>query len=281
MKLKSIEFEGIDDGHKIEKSIFNDFTLIVGRNNAGKTRLLNYIWICSYRIPFVFDDRGRFISYLISFHNCMEKFDSGKYKMPPYELRPCLREWCDSVYRMGDQDVVKVIKKALEEYGKEYDDKLKEDLSIFGINFDPFNPLALSSGETKVLEILSLLNYWLLEDTPVCCLIDNFGDGLCFDWASDLTKLVYKKIQSNKIQCIFSTHNRYVMNAIDIDYWNILDSGKVYNIENSPKVWDEWEFTGLNNFDFFSSYYYRGVKEYHPKSIRDEYYEDYLKRKRK
>ena len=57
-----------------------------------------------------------------------------------------------------------------------------------------------------------------------------------------------------------STNDRFVMNNVPLEYWSVIDrvegECKIYNYKNSPKLFDEFALTGMNNFDFFSSYYY-------------------------
>lgn len=47
------------------------------------------------------------------------------------------------------------------------------------------------------------------------------------------------------------------MDVVDLKYWNILqrkgDKVTAINIYNSPELFEDFEFTGLNNFDLFSS----------------------------
>ncbi|MES1225487.1 MAG: ATP-binding protein, partial [Bacteroidota bacterium] len=60
--------------------------------------------------------------------------------------------------------------------------------------------------------------------------------------------------------------DRFVMNKVPLKYWSIiqrnLSGSKIFNYKNSKKVFDEFEFTGLNNFDFFSkNFFENGFKK--------------------
>ena len=58
-----------------------------------------------------------------------------------------------------------------------------------------------------------------------------------------------------------STNDRFVMNYVDLKYWQIIDrvgnTVKYYNIKNSLKTFEDFKFTGLNNFDFFASGFFK------------------------
>jgi hypothetical protein len=51
------------------------------------------------------------------------------------------------------------------------------------------------------------------------------------------------------------------MNAVDIKNWAILnrDGNKIslYNYENSREIFEDFKFTGLNNFDFLASEFFK------------------------
>jgi hypothetical protein len=118
----------------------------------------------------------------------------------------------------------------------------------------------MSQGMFRALTLLIQLNYVLLEKSPGCILIDDIGEGLDFDRASKLIKLLIQKAEQNQIQLIMSTNDRFVMNNVPLKYWMIVhrvgNLTQCYNYRNSKAIFDEFELTGLNNFDFFSSNYF-------------------------
>ena len=56
-----------------------------------------------------------------------------------------------------------------------------------------------------------------------------------------------------------ATNDRFVMNRVPLEYWSVIrrlpNMSKIYNYQNSKELFDNFEFTGLSNFDFFSSDY--------------------------
>jgi len=51
------------------------------------------------------------------------------------------------------------------------------------------------------------------------------------------------------------------MNTVEIENWAVLhrDGNKIslYNYENSKEIFEEFKFTGLNNFDFYASEFFK------------------------
>ena len=118
---------------------------------------------------------------------------------------------------------------------------------------------SISSGMFRALSVIIQINYSLLSGEPSCILIDDIGEGLDFSRASDLLHLIVNKIYDSNTQLIMATNDRFIMNSVPIKNWIILErlAGNViqHNYRNSRKLFDEFEMTGLNNFDFFSSNY--------------------------
>ena len=57
-----------------------------------------------------------------------------------------------------------------------------------------------------------------------------------------------------------ATNDRFVMNNVPLQYWTIIhrirNRAICLNNRNSPKLFADFEMTGLNNFDLFSSNYF-------------------------
>ncbi len=115
----------------------------------------------------------------------------------------------------------------------------------------------LSQGMFRALSLLIQLNYALMIKLPLCVLIDDIGEGLDFYRARSLINLLIKKVENTPVQLIMTTNDRFVMNSVPLKYWSIIErSGgkcKVYNYKNSRNIFDEFDFTGLSNFDFFTT----------------------------
>lgn len=119
------------------------------------------------------------------------------------------------------------------------------------------NQKDMSQGMFRALSLLIHLNYAYLTDIPSCVLVDDIGEGLDYDRSSSLIKMVIKKARMKSIQLIMSTNDRFVMNNVPLEYWTIIhregNRSRCFNYRNSPSLFDEFEMTGLNNFDLFSS----------------------------
>ena len=117
----------------------------------------------------------------------------------------------------------------------------------------------ISSGMLRAFSLLVIIQYLLEEKTgeQKTVLIDDFGEGLDYERATKLAKLVFSKMKQNKIQFIATTNDYFLMNSVEIEYWNILqrewDKVKALNYINSKELFDKFRLTGLNNFDLFSS----------------------------
>jgi AAA15 family ATPase/GTPase len=118
----------------------------------------------------------------------------------------------------------------------------------------------MSQGMFRALSLLIQLNYSLLSKMPSCILIDDIGEGLDFERSKELIDLIIKKVKDSSIQVIMTTNDRYVMNKIPLEYWSVIQrtSNKsiFYNYQNSKETFDQFDYTGLNNFDFLSTDFY-------------------------
>jgi len=127
---------------------------------------------------------------------------------------------------------------------------------------DKTTQFEMSSGMYRSLSIIIALNYYILTKLPSCILIDDIGEGLDYNRAKSLINLVIKRIKDTSVQLIMTTNDRFVMNSVPLEYWMIINrvGNKCYviNYKNSKKVFDEFEYLGLNNFDFFSSKLFLG-----------------------
>ncbi len=116
---------------------------------------------------------------------------------------------------------------------------------------------SISQGMFRALSLIIQLNYSLLASVPSCILIDDIGEGLDHERSSALIKLLIDKAKKSRVQLIMSTNDRFVMNNVPLEYWSIMrrfpNESKIYNYRNSKKLFEEFELTGLNNFDFFAS----------------------------
>jgi energy-coupling factor transporter ATP-binding protein EcfA2 len=123
----------------------------------------------------------------------------------------------------------------------------------------PIEQHTMSDGMFAALALIIHLNHGLLSQSPECILLDDIGQGLDFERSKALIELVIAELGKSQTQIIMTSNDRFIMNAIDLKYWSVLvrDATKVraLNRFNAPKPFEEFRFTGLSNFDFFSHSY--------------------------
>jgi len=128
------------------------------------------------------------------------------------------------------------------------------------------NQYSMSQGMFRALSIIIHLTFHVLMKTPVTILIDDIGEGLDFERSAKLINLLIELAEKNEnIQLIMSTNDRYVMNKVPFKYWQLINRKggecNVYNYQNSKEIFDEFKFTGLNNFDFLATDFINSKQE--------------------
>lgn len=119
----------------------------------------------------------------------------------------------------------------------------------------------MSQGMFRAFSVLTQLNYYILCGHKGFVIIDDIGEGLDFTRAKQLVQLLIRKAKKARIQLIMSTNDSFIMNAVGIENWAVLmrEGNKIslFNYENSREIFEEFKFTGLNNFDFYASEFFR------------------------
>ncbi len=96
-------------------------------------------------------------------------------------------------------------------------------------------------------------------DSPMV-IVDDIGEGLDFERSKSLIKLLVEKAEKNSVQLIMASNDRFIMNVVPLEHWIVLhrQEGKVraFNNTNSKAAFQEFEFMGLSNFDFFSGKFF-------------------------
>jgi hypothetical protein len=118
----------------------------------------------------------------------------------------------------------------------------------------------ISQGMFRALSLIIQITYNTLKKLSTTILIDDIGEGLDFERSSALIKLLIELVKKDdNIQLIMSTNDRFVMNAVPLEYWQVIQRNggecKVYNYQNSKEKFDEFEYMGLSNFDFLRTDY--------------------------
>ena len=119
----------------------------------------------------------------------------------------------------------------------------------------------ISSGMFTALWLLLNLELAVFSKAKIHVLIDDIGEGLDFDRSSALIKRVLEIAEENDLQLIATTNDRFVMNAVPLDYLNILQRDasivSVINRANSREIFESFEKHGLSNFDLLARQMYR------------------------
>jgi ABC-type multidrug transport system ATPase subunit len=119
----------------------------------------------------------------------------------------------------------------------------------------------MSQGMFRAFSVLVQLNYYILCGHKGFVIIDDIGEGLDFARAKQLVQLLIRKAGPAGIQLIMSTNDSFIMNAVDIENWAVIvrEGNKIslFNYENSKEIFEEFKFTGLNNFDFYASEFFK------------------------
>ena len=189
--------------------------------------------------------------------------------------------------------LLEIFKRGISEFKKPFQDKLISDMNKIGyklesIEFDrlnsslfekipstlfgihvkesdrevKLNQISMSEGMFRALAILIYFNYYHMKNMQSTILVDDIGEGLDYDRASSLIKLLISKSKKKSIQLVMSTNNKFVMNNTDLKYWQIINrvgsNVHIRNKFNSKELFEEFKYTGLDNFDFYSDSFYTG-----------------------
>lgn len=133
-----------------------------------------------------------------------------------------------------------------------------------GVPFTLDQPV-LSSGMYRAIAVIIALNYLKYKREIGTIAIDDFCEGLDFGRSSKLATLLFEESKKLGIQLIVTTNDRFLMNAVDIKYWNIFEKDKCtvrsFNYKNNKAAFDQFTLTGLNNFDFFAYELYKATNK--------------------
>lgn len=121
---------------------------------------------------------------------------------------------------------------------------------------DITDQIEMSQGMFRAFSIIIQLNYSEMTKKPSCVLIDDIGEGLDFERSCALIKLLMQKAEKSAVQLIMATNDRFVMNTVPLEAWTVLrrvgQKIRIYNYTNSKERFDQFKYTGMNNFDFFA-----------------------------
>lgn len=118
------------------------------------------------------------------------------------------------------------------------------------------NPqVTMSQGMFRALALIIHLNLAIFSQEKRLLLIDDIGEGLDYERATEIIDLIISAAEKEHIQVLMTSNDRFVMNRVPLEYWAVLErTGRVvkaFTQRNSPKEFDDFKFIGLSNFDFF------------------------------
>lgn len=123
----------------------------------------------------------------------------------------------------------------------------------------PILDVTMSKGMFRTLYLIAYLLYFKRNKAgqPAMLLIDDLCEGLDYERSTKLGKLCFEMCEELGIQLMASSNDSFLMDVVDLKYWNILrrtgNRVEVINALGNPELFDHFEKTGLNNFDLFSS----------------------------
>jgi AAA15 family ATPase/GTPase len=118
----------------------------------------------------------------------------------------------------------------------------------------------MSQGMFRALSLFIMLIYARLNKVSFCLLIDDIGEGLDFDSSKRLIDIVIKKVNKSDMQFFMTSNDRNIMNQIPLRYWSVIErehnKSVFYDYKNSKDTFDDFKYTGLNNFDFIATNFF-------------------------
>jgi len=183
--------------------------------------------------------------------------------LSPYKIsdEPRLPE----MYGTIPDEQKELLKSYMRELGYEIDNIVEEEgasgvkvLFFYerGINV-PLRYIDLSNGMFRVFSVLLYMIYSSTLSEARCLVIDDLGEGLDYMRSTKLGRIMYDYCEKKHIQLIATSNDSFLMDAVDLQHWNILQrkGNHVYSINrtNSLELFEKFQRTGLSNFDILSS----------------------------
>lgn len=268
---------------QVEPLNFGKFNLIVGRNAAGKTRLLKSIARVAGELSGELKTTTRAVKSEIEVSPEAQRDWARSAQYLPFAAPMDLkRQSADAVERLSLPAAYQL---GFKNHGSSFEQRILQQLDHLGY---PMQQISVSEGPTLAIEareknraretpfrrlsqaqqrslsFITLYTLLALENADATLLVDDFAEGLDFESARKLTRLVWEDSNDSKLQLIISSNDRYVMNTVPLEHWTVLteegNTTRVFNYENSKQKFDEFKFTGLSNFDFFSMEFTRDAE---------------------
>lgn len=121
----------------------------------------------------------------------------------------------------------------------------------------PLFSSSMSNGMLRVFYIFTYMSYIATIESAKTFLIDDLGEGLDYSRSARLSKMMFDYCEAHDIQLIVTSNDKFLMNAIDLNYWIILqrygNEVKTYSRSTHPEMFTKFRKMGLNNFDILST----------------------------
>lgn len=169
-----------------------------------------------------------------------------------------------------------------QDYGQKFEQEILDSMNILGYNLTDIDikksrkgycinveedgkymvpQQEMSQGMFRALALFVLLANAMWRNLSVCILVDDIGEGLDHERSKGFVDMIIRKTYDTQIQYFMSSNDRYIMNHIHLKYWTVVerqnDKSIFYNRFNSQKNFEDFRYTGLNNFDFYTTEFYR------------------------
>ena len=121
----------------------------------------------------------------------------------------------------------------------------------------PMTPFDLSNGMFRVFCVLLYMFYCSTLADAKFLMIGDLGEGLDYMRSTKLGIIIFDYSRENNIQLIVTSNDSFLMDAIDLQFWNILQrkGNRVIGLNRQTHftLFEKFARTGLNNFDLLSS----------------------------
>lgn len=115
----------------------------------------------------------------------------------------------------------------------------------------------MSEGMYRALNLVIRINIAAFSNKHTLVLVDDIGEGLDYERSSGLIDVLIKHAKNKDLQLIMTSNDRFVMNRVPLEHWSILRregaNVSAHTQRSNPKEFDDFQFLGLSNFDFFTS----------------------------
>jgi hypothetical protein len=244
-----------------------------------------------------------FLDKLEVWGNSVRHFEFGK-GLGHSNLAVAIKGSVDPTDEADTTQIVRTFNKGKETFGNEFVDAIKADMKILGYDVSDVgvqkpssivmlnapaalgdlygisvkeqdlrswtDQLSMSQGMFRACSMIIQLNYSILAKTAATILVDDIGEGLDYERSYSLVKLLRDKVLVSDMQLVMSTNDRFIMNAIPLDNWCVLQrighNVRAFNYANASAAFERFKKTGLSNFDLLTSDY---IQEYVKKASPD------------